>query len=105
MLQMRQEEAYDNNFTPLPTAKRMQELGKEETERQRNQPPSFPEMGLISKSVHSLLPLALCKQIVNNYITLEHSHGDTTFFNINIYQNGTRPNILKLIPRSKMKEK
>lgn len=105
MFQMIQGGAYDNNSTPLPTAKRMQELGKEETEKQRNQPPSFPEMGLISKSVHSLLPLALCEQIVNNYITLEHSHGDTTFFNINIYQNGTRPNILKLIPRSKMKEK
>lgn len=97
---MRQGGAYDNNSTPLPTAKRMQVLGKEETKRQKNQPPSFPETELISKSVHSLLPLALCKQIVNNYITLEHSHGDITFFNINIYQNGTRPNILKLIPRS-----
>lgn len=104
MFQMIQGGACDNS-TPLPTAKRMQELGKEETERQRNQPPSFPETELISKSVHSLLPLAFCKQIVNNYITLEHSHGDTTFFNINIYQKGMRPNILKLIPRSKMKEK
>lgn len=94
------DETHDSHFTPFLIARARK--GRKRQRGKQSHPLSFPETEPISESI---LSLSCGWLYANKLLTVTspwniHRGRPIPFFNISIYQDGIRPGILKLIPRS-----